>query len=256
MSVAEHIKQVYDECAVTYDDFAYSTPLGQLESQLFKIALGECTGLTVLDLGGGSGVHARQAVELGAATVDIVDLSPGMLKAAQSVEKSLGRKDTIRVFEADAAKPLSHLQLRDEGYDVVLANWVFSYAGTTEVLEAMFSNVVGYLKPGGRFVGVREADPRSPVLQDERYGCTYKTIQEIPGGFKCLVVLHTTPPMEFESNLLEVIYSGSTEIYEKFGLTDVKAVPPESAEMVQKDPEFWKRFLDRPCMAVTKAVKK
>jgi hypothetical protein len=36
-------------------------------------ALGDCTGLSVLDLGGGNGVRARHAVNLGAIAVDVVD---------------------------------------------------------------------------------------------------------------------------------------------------------------------------------------
>lgn len=44
-----------------------------LESQLQDIALGDCKGLTVLDVGGGQGLRARQAIDHGAAAVDVVD---------------------------------------------------------------------------------------------------------------------------------------------------------------------------------------
>lgn len=255
MSVSEQVKKGYDNCAVTYNDVS-SLPCGQLESQLIKIALGDCAGLAILDLGGGTGLHAREAIALGAATVDLVDISPGMLKIAQEIEKSLGRENTTRFFEADVSKPLSHLPLRENGYDVVMANWIFSHARSMEMLEGMFRNIVGYLKPGGLFVGVREADPRSPALENDKYGVTYKWVKDIPGGVECLVVIHCTPPIEIESTSLEVIYSGSTEMHERFGLTDVKVVAYESAEVVQKDPEFWKLFLERPNMAVVTAVKK
>ena len=70
------VKKEYDHCAVTYGDYS-SLPSGQLESQHIKIALGDCTGLTILDLGGGTGVHAREAIALGAASVDLVDIAPG-----------------------------------------------------------------------------------------------------------------------------------------------------------------------------------
>lgn len=252
---AEQVKKEYDNSAVTYNDYTM-LPSGQLESQLIKIALGDCTGLSILDLGGGTGVHAREAIDLGAATVGIVDISPGMLKIGQEIEKSLGRENTIRFFEADVSKPLSHLPLREDGYDVVMANWIFSFADSMELLEGMFRNIVSYLKPGGRFVGVRDADPRSPALQNNKYGGTCKWVNDIPGGVKYLCVLHCTPPIEFEGASLEVIYSGSPEVYERFGLTDVEVVPYEKAEVVQKDPEFWELFLERPNLAVVKAVKK
>jgi ubiquinone/menaquinone biosynthesis C-methylase UbiE len=113
-------KQVYDSLAVEYNEQYSAVPTSVLEYDLIGVALGDMTGRTVLDLGGGSGIHARQAVELGAVAVDIVDLSPGMMKVAEDLEKAAGR-DVMRFFEADVAKPLSHLPLREGGYDVVMA---------------------------------------------------------------------------------------------------------------------------------------
>lgn len=48
-------------------------PFATLEHQLHEAALGDCTGITVLDLGGGQGLRARQIVDKGAAAVDVVD---------------------------------------------------------------------------------------------------------------------------------------------------------------------------------------
>lgn len=48
-------------------------PFAQLEHQLHAAALGDCTGITVLDLGGGQGLRARQVIEHGATAVDVVD---------------------------------------------------------------------------------------------------------------------------------------------------------------------------------------
>jgi ubiquinone/menaquinone biosynthesis C-methylase UbiE len=252
MPISEQVKKDYDNSAATYNDYS-SLPSGQLESQLVKIALGDCAGLTILDLGGGTGVYAREAMDLGAATVDLVDISPRMLKIGREIEKSLGRENTIRFFEADVSKPLSHLPLLENGYDAVMANWIFSFADSIEVLEGMFRNVVCYLKLGGRFIGVRDADPRSPALENDKYGGTCEWVKDFPGGVKYLCVLHCTPPIKFEGASLEVIYSGSTEMHKRFGLTDVEVVPYESAEVVQKDPDFWKLFLERPSLAVVKA---
>ncbi|KAM3077607.1 hypothetical protein ACMFMG_006941 [Clarireedia jacksonii] len=255
MSVSEQVKKDYDKSAAAYNDYSL-LPAGQIESQLIETALGDCTGLRILDLGGGTGLHARQAIDLGATAVDLVDISPGMLKTGQETEDSLKRKNVIRFFEADVSKPLSHLSLPENGYDIVMGNWIFSFADTVEVLEGMFRNIVTYLKPGGRFIGVRDADPWSPIMREGKYGATCSRVEEIPGGVKYHCVLHCTPPVEFDSSSLEVIYSGSTEIYEKFGLTDITVVPYERAEVVQKDPEFWQEFLERPCLAVVQAVKK
>ena len=255
MAVVEQVIKDYDTSAVSYNDYS-SLPSGQLESQLIKLALGDCTGLTILDLGGGTGLHAREAMDLGADTVDIVDVSSGMLRVGQESENSLGRKNAIRFFEADVSKSLSHLPLHENGYDIVMANWIFSFADTMEVLEGMFHNIVSHLKPGGRFIGVRDADPWSPALKSNKYGGSCSWIKEIPGGVKYLCVIHCTPPIEFEGASLEIIYSGSTEMYERFGLTNVAIVPYASAEVIQNNPEFWQLFLERPNLAVVQAVKK
>ncbi|GAB1310583.1 S-adenosyl-L-methionine-dependent methyltransferase [Madurella fahalii] len=263
MSNPEQAKREYDALAEGYNDFS-QTPIGLLESQLIKMALGDLTGLTVLDLGGGSGLHAREAIDLGAVSVDIVDISPGMMKVAQDIEKSLGR-NVMRFFEGDAAKPLSHLPLREEGYDVVMANWVFNFAESIEVLEAMFRNVTTYLKRGGRFVGVRDANINvdSAALPSTgingKYGARLLWVKPLPGGergYKYFVRLDSHVPVEFEGSSLEILNSGSPEVYEKAGLSDIEIVPYESAEVVRKDPEFWKEFLELPYMAVVKATKK
>ena len=257
MSVSEQIKKDYNNAAVTYSDYSL-LPSAQLESQHVKLALGDCTDLTILDLGGDTGVHAREAIDLGALHVDIVDISPEMLKVGQKLEKSLGRMNIIRFFEADVSKPLSRLPLLESGYDVVMGNWIFSHAATVEVLEGIFRNITSYLKPGGCFVGARGVhnDLESPSLDIGKYGVTTKRMENIPGGVKFRCVLHCTPAIEFEVTSLKIMTSGSDEMYEKFGLTDVTVVPYESTEIVQRDPEFWQLFPDQPTYAVAKAVKK
>ncbi|EAQ93108.1 predicted protein [Chaetomium globosum CBS 148.51] len=231
MSNPERAKQEYDSIAADYNNGYAVTRPGVLESQLIGLGLGDLTGLTVLDLGGGSGVHAREAIDLGAVAVDIVDISPGMMKVAEDIEKSLGR-DVMRFFEADAAKPLSHLPLRAEGYDVVMANWIFDFAETPEVLAAMFENVAGNLKSGGRFVGVRTANPYSEVLRTGKYYVTYKEFTPFPGGVKYTVVCHCDPPIEFDGATLDILRASPPEAYQKAGLTDVELVPYEATESV------------------------
>lgn len=257
LSQQDQAKKDYDASASIYNDYSL-LPSGQLESQLIKLALGDCTGLSILDLGGGTGLHAREAIDLGATRVDLVDVSGEMLKVGREIERSLGRESEgrMRFFQADISKPLDHLPLREEGYDVVMGNWIFSFADRMEVLEAMFRNIERFLRPGGRFVGVRDADPWSPALESGKYGGSCKWVERIPGGVRYLCVLHCTPAIEFEGASLEVIYSGSTEVYERFGLVDVKTVPYEEAEIIRKDPEFWKLFLERPNLAVVQALKK
>ncbi|ORY65117.1 S-adenosyl-L-methionine-dependent methyltransferase [Pseudomassariella vexata] len=246
------VKKEYDNQATIYNDYDY-IPHGILESQLLASALGDCTGLYVLDLGGGTGLRARQALDAGAATIDVVDISPEMLRIGKSIEASLNGLDRVRWLEADVSKPLDHLPLRE--YDLVMANWVFDHASSVAELEGMWRNVVSYLRPGGRFVGVRSGDPQAPGITSGKYGTTYKDHEEIPGGLKFRYVLSTDPPIEFEATSMEVSYSGSTEMHQRFGLVDIEVEPYENAEIIRRDPEFWGLFLEMPSMVVVKARK-
>lgn len=255
MSLAEQARADYDALAAQYGDYS-ALPTGRLESQLVQIALGDCTGLHILDLAGGSGVHARAAVALGAARVDVVDISPGMLRVGRERERALGRAGVVRFFEGDVARPLAAQRLGLLGaraYDVVLGNWVFSFAATPAAAEAVFANAAAYLKPGGRFVGARDHDPWSPALAGGRYGGSCKWLRRIPGGVRYRCVLHSTPPVEFDGACLETIYSGSPEMWERFGFVGLETVPYESAAVVREDPDFWQAFLERPHLAVVRA---
>jgi len=248
-AASEQARSDYDKAAEGYDGYG-ELPSGQLEAELIRIGLGDCTGCTVLDLGGGMGRHARTALELGATVVDLVDISAGMIQAGQAGGDN-GAK--LRFWQADVAQPLDHLSLLPEGYDIVMANWIFSFAGSTETLHAMFANIRRHLKPGGRFIGVRDSDPWSPVLQTGKYGGLCRDLSLIPGGVRYVCTLRSTPPVEFVGTCLEVIYSGSKDVYEQFGLLEVAIVPYTSAPIVRRDPAFWSEFLQRPCLAVVTA---
>ena len=137
----------------------------------------------MLDLGSGSRVHARRAIEDGAAAVDVVDISPEMLRIRKDVEAQLGRSGHIGWLEADATQPLT-AQIGDHlhpgGYDVVMANWLFDHATCVRNLRAMWENVVTHLKPGGRFIGVRVRSVQAAYIQDGKYGMGFDNIERIP----------------------------------------------------------------------------
>lgn len=266
-TAAEQARHDYDASATKYGDYS-TLPSGVLEAQLVTIALGDCTGLKVLDLGGGSGIHARKAIELGAALVDVVDISEEMLKVGRDIEKeqedrhsrhpngASGERRPIRYLQGDVAKPLSHLPLLEpENYDIVMGNWIFSFADSIAMVENILQNITTYLRPGGRFICVRDADPWSPALAGGKYGGSCHDVQRIPGGVRYRCMLHCDPPVEFDGACMEMIYSGNTEVFEKFGLEKVTAVPYESAEIVRGDREFWGLFLEHPNLAVFHATK-
>ena len=91
-------------------------------------------------------------------------------------------------------------------------------------------------------------------MRSGKYGTKYTNLCDIPGGDKFTAETATTPPSTIEACSLDVIQSGSTGMYEQFGLTDVKSVPYESTEGVSQDPEFWKMFLEEPNIVCRTAV--
>lgn len=187
--------------------------------------------------------------------MDVVDISPEMLRVGEKEAAKTALGDRIRWQEGDVSQPLSHMDLR-ESYDIVQANWVFDHAESIESLERMFTNAVGYLRPGGRFICVYNVNPRSPNLEGTKYGTSYSDIEEVPGGLKYTVTLYgSDPPVRFGGASLEVLYSGSMGIYAKFGLVDAKVVPIENMEVVKKDPDFWKDCVEEPIIQYVTASK-
>lgn len=245
----------YEGFASQYELIA-TVPQGQLEAEFIIAALGSIKGQTVLDLGGGTGLHARKAVAAGASLVDLVDISPEMLKLAKEAEEREGRKDVMRFFVADAVGDLSKLGLHDR-YDVVMVNWLFDHAQSDEDLEGFWRNISRYAKPGGKFLGTRLNNPKSrSAAYEPKYGIEMREFKDIAGGLAYKVHVHSTPELEFESTSMEKIYSGSTVMHEKFGFENVQTIKPEEMEVVKRDPAFWQLFVDDPWFSCVTARKK
>lgn len=236
------------------DGFAatFSTPKdlphGKMEKALLQKGLGDCTGLKVLDIAGGSGDHARQAIEAGAESVDVVDTSKPMMEVGKKIEKDAGR-DSINFYCGDAAIPLWQ-QLPDlpiQGYDVVLAFWPFDHAGTMEELVVMWKNISAYLKPGGRLVGARVHNPWSRCVHEAKYGTRVTLIEQTATrAVKCQIIVNTTPPFTFWSCSMEQSLRGDTYIPNKLGITDIQNLDPRDTELVKDDPDFWIDFVEDP----------
>lgn len=124
------VRADYDKQASLYN-VLLKWPFGILESQLFASAIKTdniCNGASVLDLGGGTGLRARQALEAGAARVDVVDISHEMMQVGKMDAQALlgpGESERLRWFHGDVSKAL----FGDDGvrglsppYDIVLGN--------------------------------------------------------------------------------------------------------------------------------------
>ncbi|KAF2485003.1 methyltransferas-like protein [Neohortaea acidophila] len=247
---ADHIQANYAQNASTYDQFA-SLPLGKLEQQLFDLSIKDCAGLKVLDLGGGTGARARDALKAGAEAVDVVDISPEMMQLGQAQEASLGR-ERIRWFHGDASQSLDHLGLAP--YDLVIANGVFDHAHNVEELDMMWRNAAAYLKPGGRVLANRN-NPYSRAASSGKYGVQLGGFQPFAGGFAYRYRMLTEPVLEFESLALDAYYDGSMEVAGKYfeAFTNVRW---EETPVVRGDREFWEEYLQDPILYIFTATKR
>jgi malonyl-CoA O-methyltransferase len=93
-------REGYDRWASTYD--TDGNPLVALEEPWVDRLLGDVRGLTVLDVGCGTGRHALRMAAAGAAVVHAIDFSAEMLARARS--KPLADRIDFRVH--DLAEPL------------------------------------------------------------------------------------------------------------------------------------------------------
>jgi SAM-dependent methyltransferase len=217
-------------------------------------------GLRVLDLGCGTGTYARMLLEMGvAAHVVGVDVSSEMVHVGQTMETERRPAPArIEFHVADCAAPLDHLGLERASFDLVMANWIFNYAASRAELAGMWRNVVTYLKPGGRSVGLKESvvDLEDHLRRDFKYGIKYTVIGKVDDGLKIHIEANTEPKIEFDAYSLEArLYE---EVPMEMGMREVKYHVPATEDLPDvagEDMAFWKGLLDNPpCMLVT-AVK-
>lgn len=90
----------------------------------------------------------------------------------------------------------------------------------------------------------------------ENTACSTRIGKKFPRGIAFTFKTTTEPPLVTQGTAFEIVYSGSTEMHEKFGLGDVENEPFGNVEVVRQDPEFWELFVEKPYMVVTKAKKR
>jgi malonyl-CoA O-methyltransferase len=135
----ESVRDGYDRWAELYDHDA--NPLPALEEPLVREALGEVRGLSVLDLGCGTGRHALWLASAGA-RVTAVDFSPGMLGQARHKPGA----EAVRFFVHDLQLALPFVP---GAFDVVVSGLVLEHIRD---LAHFFGEIRRTLRPGGRAV--------------------------------------------------------------------------------------------------------
>jgi len=133
------VQSGYDRWAVVYDHDR--NPLLGLEEPAVRAVVGDVRGLTVLDLGCGTGRHSLW-LAAASATVTAVDFSEGML--AEARRKS--GKDAIRFIQHDLHQPLPFAEGQ---FDLVVSGLVLEHL---RELDGFFAEAHRVLKTNGRAV--------------------------------------------------------------------------------------------------------
>jgi len=135
----------YDRWAEIYD--GEDNPLVVLEEELFPPLIGSVTGLSIADIGCGTGRHALLWAGAGA-RVTAVDFSEGMLHKA----KAKPGAEEIRFVCHDLAKPFP---LESQSFDRVFCCLVLDHISNP---DAFFAELARLCRPDG-FIGISVMHP-------------------------------------------------------------------------------------------------
>jgi malonyl-CoA O-methyltransferase len=138
-SPLEHVRGGYDRWSQVYDHDL--NPLPALEQPHVRAALGDVQGLSVLDMGCGTGRHSLWCAKQGA-NVTAVDFSAGMLAAARG--KPFANRVNFLQLDLHEEMPFE-----DASFDVIVSGLVLEHIRD---LGLFFTRARRVLKPEGRAV--------------------------------------------------------------------------------------------------------
>jgi SAM-dependent methyltransferase len=133
------VSRGYNRWAAVYDHDL--NPLPALEEPVFRAAVGDVRGLSVVDLGCGTGRHAIW-LAAGDALVTAVDFSEGMLAEARAKPGA----DRVRFLTHDLHQPLP---LPGSAFDLMVSGLVLEHL---QDLDGFFREAHRVVRPCGRAI--------------------------------------------------------------------------------------------------------
>ncbi|ARZ72375.1 hypothetical protein SMD11_6799 [Streptomyces albireticuli] len=243
----------FDALGGLYEESARLPFREHLEHHSVRKAVGDVTGLDVLDLGCGSGLYTRRLAAWGAARVTGVDCSAGMLATARAVERA--RPVGARYVRADATRPVTD---GAEGTaDLVLSVYVLCYARSERELTAVLTTARRALRPtGGRLVAVtlnpdygRGTAYYAPygftlTQPDEREGAPVTLDATLPSGGRLHVTAHWWSRDTYERAARAAGFAGTA--------WTPMAVSPRGRELLGD--AYWSAYLRAPQALILEAT--
>lgn len=236
-------REQYDRIGEAFEGFK-ALPIiqyGEVPGVLAEV--GDVTGKSVIDFGGGTGFYAREFKRRGAADVFCIDISGEMIAVGEKIEQAqpLG----VRYAVGDVAE----LAEPGEPFDIAVAVQLFNYADDMTAVEKMCRTIHASVKPGAPFVlFAQNPDYRfdGPPLDkygfrcearegDSEHGIPTRITALLPGQE---VSFDATPPKRetYERCLTEA------------GFTDVTwiSLPISPAGIEKFGSDFWQDFYANP----------
>lgn len=233
----------YDLIADEYDQSMQLLPIRMyVEAHSVLKMLADVRGCEVLDVACGTGFYARVVRRAGASRVLGIDLSPEMIRVAETIENRLQLGIEFKVGDA------AQLQVMG-AFDRALGVYLLQYAPTLESLQAMCQGIANNLKPGGRFVSfVLNPEIANMIDACKRYGLVCRVPDPVPDGCKVHFRIETADVTTPEF----IIYRWSAQTLETAltaaGFHDIKWARPEvsHAGVEKHGLQMWQDYLERP----------
>jgi ubiquinone/menaquinone biosynthesis C-methylase UbiE len=138
-----HEHKRFDDEAATWDDDPAHEARQVAVAEAIKEAVNLSRGMSVVDVGGGTGRLSILLAEL-VGSIVVTDPSAGMVQVARQRIQEAGLSDRVRAVQADLGTD------RLEGsYDVVWSSMAFHHVPD---LDGLLQSVAGLLTEGGRLV--------------------------------------------------------------------------------------------------------
>ena len=204
----------YDDIGATYEEMR-KLPISKLQDANVKAAVAPfIKGAKVLDLACGTGYYSKKFLDWGAKQVVGIDISKGMVDAANAASANL---DRLSFHVGNCSVPVRH---KDGPFDVVFGAWLLNYASDGQEMADMFRNASVNMEDSGHFIGVTPPptnDPRGHceralAVRPEQYGEVVVTItKDVEEGVAThLAATMKTGKVEFDAyHLTKSLYERS-----------------------------------------------